>query len=169
MFLCPVCESIKKENNKLFRLKPQLEKYFNIYKNIYKAEEITSGMRNVHMICEHGHESIRHAKDLVKIKKYTCTVCSGKDLSDDNRLDLVFPHIINEWDYQKNKIKPSEIAYNSNKEVFGSVNIIILGNHLLVIVLELDISQKTKAVVRFALVHQNQEVKSLFILNYINF
>lgn len=79
-------------------------------------------MRNIHMICEHGHESIRNAKDLIKIQNYTCTVCSGKVLSDDNRLDLKYPHVINEWDYQKNKIKPSEIAYNSNKEVFWKCN-----------------------------------------------
>jgi len=47
-----------------------------------------------------------------------CSSCSGKVVTDKNRLSLLYEDIVLEWDYVKNKKLPSEYACFSNKKVF---------------------------------------------------
>ena len=72
----------------------------------------------IHLKCEKNHALERTACHLSKNKSIVCGVCSGKEVTKENRLDLNYPDLLEEWDYDKNiDIVPSEIAFNSNREV----------------------------------------------------
>lgn len=47
-----------------------------------------------------------------------CPTCGGKVVTKQNSLKDNFPKLLSEWDYKKNDIKPSEIGYGSNKDVW---------------------------------------------------
>jgi rubrerythrin len=115
---CRKCNGTDKKKF-LFKEKPFLLNHFDKNKNLKKAEDITTGTRDyVYLLCNNGHSFKRLPAHLYKSKKLTCNICSGSEVTTDNRLDLCYPELINEWDYSKNKsINPSEIAFNSNKKV----------------------------------------------------
>ena len=47
-----------------------------------------------------------------------CSFCAGKKIGRKNNLAFLFPHLLEEWDYERNKIIPSEIAPKSHKRVW---------------------------------------------------
>lgn len=47
-----------------------------------------------------------------------CPTCGGKVVTKENSLKDNFSKLLPEWDYKKNNIKPSEIGYGSNREVW---------------------------------------------------
>lgn len=48
-----------------------------------------------------------------------CPVCAGKTvLKGFNDLEQKFPDIASEWDFEKNELKPDEVAAQSNKMVY---------------------------------------------------
>ena len=52
-------------------------------------------------------------------KNNGCPYCSNRKVSETNSLQVKFPDLVSEWDYEKNNpIKPSEIVYGSAKKVW---------------------------------------------------
>lgn len=47
-----------------------------------------------------------------------CPTCGGKVVTEQNSLEVNFPNLFSEWDYNKNNTKPSEIGYGSSKKVW---------------------------------------------------
>ena len=47
-----------------------------------------------------------------------CPSCGGKVTTEENSLLSNFPKLIEEWDFDKNEISPSEISFGSNKNVW---------------------------------------------------
>ena len=47
-----------------------------------------------------------------------CPYCSHKRVTSENSLSSLFPGLLEEWDYQKNKHSPDEYAAFSNKQVY---------------------------------------------------
>lgn len=45
------------------------------------------------------------------IGKSGCPACAGNVVSDKNRFSLLFPELLNEWDFSKNKINPNDVSY----------------------------------------------------------
>lgn len=65
--------------------------------------------------CEQNHEWN------TKISKFTskCPFCSGrKVLKGFNDLETLYPELLDEWDYEKNIIKPNEILYKSSDKTY---------------------------------------------------
>ena len=51
-------------------------------------------------------------------KNYGCSFCSGKRVSDKNRLSVVRPDISKEWDDNLNEDTPDDVSFGSNKSRF---------------------------------------------------
>lgn len=52
-----------------------------------------------------------------------CPYCSGRFVTDNNCLEILYPEIANEWHPSKNKnLKPSDVSYGSNKKVWWECN-----------------------------------------------
>jgi len=66
--------------------------------------------------CPKGHEWTATIKDRVK-RKDNCPYCSGRRTSSDNNLFFMHPNLINEWNYEKNAIKPTEVTSKSKGEL----------------------------------------------------
>ncbi len=112
------CKECRPEN-RIHILRPDVKKYYDVQKNKYPFEKITTGMNHdLYFKCEHGHSFKKKPKHLVGYSTLQCMVCSGRDLSYDNRLDIHNPLLLKEWDFHKNKETPDMFPYNSNKKVW---------------------------------------------------
>lgn len=48
-----------------------------------------------------------------------CSVCSGKVVSDKNRFSILYPELLNEWDFDKNKnVDVNSVSYGTQKKVW---------------------------------------------------
>ena len=53
-----------------------------------------------------------------RTRGHGCPFCSGRRVSPENNLTKLFPELVKEWDFKKNKtIKPSDFTKASSKEV----------------------------------------------------
>ena len=111
---------VKKGINDLQTLFPSIAAEWNYDKNgDLKPDMVTYGSgRNVWWKCEIGHgwqATINRRTN----QKSGCPICSNREvLSGFNDLLTVFPEVAEEWDYEKNEIKPSEILFGSHAKVW---------------------------------------------------
>ena len=49
---------------------------------------------------------------------YNCPICRGLKVVGSTSLEYTNPELLKQWDYTRNKIKPSEISVNSNVKVW---------------------------------------------------
>ena len=118
---CPICKGKKilVGFNDLASQKPELLKDWDYSKNSIKPDEITIGSGKIVWwkchIC--GHEwktSISH-----RTNNRGCPCCSGHVVSKGrNDLATIFPFIAEDWDYEKNTLKPDEVTIGSTKKVW---------------------------------------------------
>ena len=66
--------------------------------------------------CAKGHSWQAAPERRINHKTTECPVCTRKILSDEYNLEVVFPELSKQWDYEKNKKKPNEIFPNENKK-----------------------------------------------------
>lgn len=71
--------------------------------------------QKVHFICSNGHKSYLKPKD--RVKSNGCTACKGTSLNESNNLHNMSSSLIQEWDYEKNKIDPKHIRSYSHSKV----------------------------------------------------
>ncbi|MCK5021415.1 MAG: zinc-ribbon domain-containing protein [Candidatus Peribacteraceae bacterium] len=67
--------------------------------------------------CRHEWEAFIYNRACRK-KPTGCPACIGHVVTDKNNLKVLFPDLCKEWDSEKNKIKPEEVSYGSNKKVW---------------------------------------------------
>jgi very-short-patch-repair endonuclease len=82
---------------------------------------VRSGMA-VWWKCRNGHEwkqKLHEVSRNAKISSQICKYCSGHRLySGNNSLDIIHPELMDEWDFDKNKIKPEQITAISSEKVW---------------------------------------------------
>ena len=67
--------------------------------------------------CDKGH--VWKAAINSRVNKNNCPYCGNKKiLPGFNDVQTVHPELMNEWDYQKNKVSPDQIITGSNKKVY---------------------------------------------------
>ncbi len=119
---CPICSGHKVlvGFNDLLSQDPTLAKEWNYSKNgDLLPEQVTSSSgKKVWWICNKGHEwqtTISHRR-----AGQGCPVCSGKKVQKGyNDLASQMPHLMEEWDYQKNIfISPEAVSVHSGKKVW---------------------------------------------------
>ncbi len=82
-----------------------------------KPSEISYGTdREFWWKCGKGHSW--PARVLNRINGQGCAVCAGKRVIRKTSLGYLYPKLLKEWDYSKNKISPFEVAPGSEKKVF---------------------------------------------------
>lgn len=96
----------------------ELMKEWDFNKNILNPNEITCGsVKKAWWLCEKQHSyemRIDHRNN-----GHGCPYCSGRrPIIGENDLLTVNPELCEEWNYEKNEIKPNEISPFSNKNVW---------------------------------------------------
>lgn len=78
--------------------------------------------KKAHWVCSKGHKwkTTIHGRSY---GGYGCPYCSNqKILSGYNDLSTTHPHLLKDWDYQKNILKPNEVTARSNRKVWWICN-----------------------------------------------
>lgn len=126
---CPVCANKKllKGYNDLHTLRPDIAIEWHSTKNNKKPSDFLVGShQKVWWICQNGHEWEASIESRTRKNSSTgCAVCSKKRLYKGENDLITFcenhieaKHLLKEWYYQKNLIKPDEIVATSNKKVW---------------------------------------------------
>lgn len=125
---CPYCKSKlisvknstpKKYEDSLEYKYPDLIKEFDYTKNTIKPSEIyAKSHQKVWWICSQGHSYQSIILDRTN-NGSGCPYCvSKKVLVGYNDIKTTHNYILNEWDFERNTIKPEEISAYSNKKVW---------------------------------------------------
>ena len=118
---CPRCARhiVWEGHNDLATVNPALCKQWDFLKNTCLPSEVLAGSnKKVWWICNicgyQWQATIYHRNNGEK-----CPVCSGKAVWEGhNDLATTDPRLLNEWDYEKNTIIPTEISRGSGKQVW---------------------------------------------------
>jgi hypothetical protein len=118
---CPFCRGLKVNiSNSLVTLRPDLCKEWDYEKNIeISPDKIT--MRSSRIVwwkCNNGHSWESSIVNRSKKKGTTCPMCSGRTASIATNIQVLYSQIMEEWDWDKNTEKPSEIRPGSHKKVW---------------------------------------------------
>lgn len=75
--------------------------------------------QKVWWLCEQKHEWQAAIASRTGQNKTGCPVCSGRKPTDNNNLAVLFPHLLEEWDYVKNGTnRPHDFLPNSHKIIW---------------------------------------------------
>lgn len=120
---CPYCagkKAIRGEND-LFTLRPQLKKEwdFECNKDINPYEITIGSHKLVGWICNKGHKYNATIYNRTKEKNTGCPYCSGRlPILGETDLNTVNPKLSSEWDYEKNKLRPTDYTSGSTQKVW---------------------------------------------------
>lgn len=108
------------KNGSLFDNYPELCKEWDYNKNDIHPSGLTSGSgQKVWWICKKGHSYQASISKRTSSRPTGCPYCSNrKILAGYNDLATTHPHLLKEWDYQKNNIMPTEISSGSHQKVW---------------------------------------------------
>ena len=110
--------------NDLLTVNPELSKEWNYDKNGELLPQMVTSHsgKKVWWICEKGHEW--QATIEKRSAGKGCPYCSGRLVSDTNRLSIIKPDIAGTWDYEKNHpITPDTVSFSSNKKYWWKCTI----------------------------------------------
>lgn len=117
---CPVCSGkvVVEGVNDLTTTHPELLKIWNYKRNDISPEKVSFGShRKVWWACAEGHEFEAPISRISRGGK--CPYCTNeKVLKGYNDLQSVMPEVLQYWDFDKNMIKPDEVAVHSNKKAW---------------------------------------------------
>lgn len=119
---CPYCSGnrVLKGFNDFAYLRPDLLKEWDYENNEKNPDDITvSSSYKASWLCPKGHQYKMIVASRTREEKPSgCPYCANKKvLAGYNDLETLYPEIAKEWDYSKNKKKPSEYVAHSNKKV----------------------------------------------------
>lgn len=115
---CPYCINKKacKDNN-LAKICPHLITEWNWEKNKIKPTEVVAGShKKVWWKCKEGHEWQSYVYS--RLYGSSCPYCSNNKIDIKKSLLNTYPILMKEWNWKKNKIKPTEVTYGSGKKVW---------------------------------------------------
>ena len=118
---CPMCQGmILSSKNRLSTKHPDLIKEWHPTKNKKQPSEFFENTRQkawwICPVCNYEYQAqITH-----RVKNHSnCSACSGRDVTDKNRLTIINPKLAKEWHPSKNKdLKPSDFSFGSQKKVW---------------------------------------------------
>lgn len=120
---CPYCSGRKPivGLNDLLTTHPEIAKQWDIIKNknLHPYDVSYGSTKKVWWLCQNNHSFKQQIS--VRVKSNTdCPYCTGKRcLSGFNDLSILYPEIIEEWDYEKNdKLLPTMVTPGSGRKVW---------------------------------------------------
>jgi hypothetical protein len=119
---CAVCRGFQvgKYNNLAYK-RPDLAKEWHP-DNEKRPEEVVCGHNaKVYWICSipecrYGEKFEWHVSPSYRVKGRGCPACSGRVVTDKNRLSIKFSRIASEWNYEKNSDTPDDVSCGVNKK-----------------------------------------------------
>lgn len=104
--------------NSFFDLYPKIACEWHKEKNgtLTPSKVSKSSGKVVWWICSRGHEW--RARVAHRANGVGCPFCAGNVLTDSNRFSINRPDLLKEWDFNKNRIKPSDITVKNSKKVW---------------------------------------------------
>ncbi len=119
---CPYCSGKKllKGKNDLQTLYPDIAKEWDWKLNSNKPSDYFGNSNyKVHWVCAKGHKYEAKINDRTKSKGTGCPYCANKKVLEGyNDLQTFFPELAKEWNYDKNKNRPSQYTRFSSKKVW---------------------------------------------------
>ena len=119
---CPVClgRYIIPEYNSLKAKYPLIvAEEWDYERNLIDPSTIAShSNKTFWWKCSKGHSYEAQCNNKVGNNGGNCPYCSGKKVSDLNRLTIINPDLAKQWHPTKNSIAPSDISFGSNIEVW---------------------------------------------------
>lgn len=116
---CPYCNTTKllKGFNDLETLHPEIAKEWSPNNKLKANEVLAKSSRDSLWLAECGHEWLASMSE--RFRGRNCPYCSGKRvLIGFNDLPTTNPELIEEWDYDKNTLNPTEVTSGSDKRAF---------------------------------------------------
>jgi len=123
---CPYCSGKRiGKNNNLKYVFPELAKEWDYNKNDDIPDNISPWSNKKAWwkckICGHSWLAVINSRADMK---RGCPACCGQAVSDKNRLSILYPEILLEWDYSKNgDLVPSNFSYGSKEEVWWKCSV----------------------------------------------
>ena len=120
---CPYCSHtvVVSGETDLATLRPDLLEEWDYEKNtILPGEVFANGTTKVYWRCKEGHSYYKSVRDRVA-QKYGCPFCANNLRMEAYEKNLIgeFPRIVaEEWDYEKNAIKPNRVTAWSRKSAW---------------------------------------------------
>ncbi len=119
---CPIClnKIIIKGYNSLKAKYPEIvAQEWDYTKNSVDPDTIAPQTNKKYWwICNNGHSYETQCNNKIGKNGGECPYCSGRKVSNLNRLSDVNPDLAKEWHPTKNKLKPSEVSFGSNKDAW---------------------------------------------------
>ncbi|MGI1813943.1 zinc-ribbon domain-containing protein [Priestia sp. TGN 0903] len=118
---CPYCMNKKvSAENSLETLFPSIAREWHPQKNnLLTPKDVVAGsLKRVWWKCQKGHEWANTVSHRTR-RNQNCPYCSGKRVNLENSVYTTHPHLVEEWNYEKNtNINPKEVKYGSTKKVW---------------------------------------------------
>lgn len=116
---CPAClNKVVTDKNRLSMTYPDLLKEWDYDNNIINPENISyASSKEVIWKCYKCNHCWNAIISNRTQNNSNCPNCSGKVVNDSNRLTIVACHLLDEWNYEKNKEDPHNLSYGSDKIV----------------------------------------------------
>lgn len=119
---CPACAgNVVTDINRLSVRFPELVLEWDHSKNVgVGPEDVSFGAaRSVFWRCSKCSYSWKATVNKRTSERTGCPACAGKDVTDNNRLSALYPGLVKEWDFSKNKgLTPDTVTYGSEKKVW---------------------------------------------------
>ena len=118
---CPYCSGrlVLFGTNDLATLNPELAKEWDYEKNYpLKPDQVTANTaRKAWWTCNKGHSW--KANIQLRNRGRGCPYCSGKVvIKGQSDLQMAYPSLAEQWDYEKNRLRPDEVHSYSNRHVW---------------------------------------------------
>ena len=117
---CPTCSGQKVSDENRFSIKyPEIAKEWHPTKNgDLKPEDYSYGSgKKAWWLCPEKHDY--DARICGRTRGRGCPTCSGKIVSDENRLSIKNPELVKEWHPTKNgDLKPEDYSYGSDRKAW---------------------------------------------------
>ncbi len=112
---CPACANkVVTDKNRLSIKFPNIAKEWDYTQNTDIPENVSYGSNKKFWWkcskCNYSWESTV----INRTSGWSCPACSGKIVTDKNRMTILYPGLVSEWDFNKNKKDILEISYSSN-------------------------------------------------------
>jgi len=124
---CPACAGkVATKNNSLATKFPELCEEWDYDRNLFTTKEVTPGSEKkawwVCKKCEYKWET--SVNNRAGKNPTGCPRCAGMVISEKNNFAVLFPHLLEDWDYKKNKgVDPYKISSGTHKRIYWSCHV----------------------------------------------
>lgn len=117
---CPVCSGhqIGKRNSLAYK-RPDLALEWHPCNKLNPEEVVCGSHERIYWVCSkcsYGENKQWFVSINSRSSGQGCPACSGRVVTDRNKLSILFPDIAKEWDYSKNKDIPNDVSYGSKQK-----------------------------------------------------